>query len=113
MNLASEVSSLISERDSLDAEVGICRERLAALEAENAHLHAINGKLSIERDTYLRQAEAMRSILTQAGSGLVNAMNAFRAGERELQEQNLGVGHADDPPPKFIAEGGKALHAVG
>lgn len=112
MNLASEVSSVLSELDSLKAENNILREREVALETENDQLRRLTTKINAERDTYLRQAEAMKSILTQAGTGLVNAMNAFRAGERELQEGQLGIGNPNEPPPKFLSEASKALHAL-
>jgi regulator of replication initiation timing len=113
MNLASEVSSVLNELESVKAETRILREREIALETENTQLRDLLGRTQVERDTYLRQSEAMKSILTQAGSGLVNAMNAFKAGERELQEQPLGLGQTNEMPTKFISEGTKALHAVG
>lgn len=112
MNLASEVSSVLSELDSQKAENVILREREVALETENGQLRILLAKTSTERDTHLRQAEAMKSILTQAGTSLVNAMAAFRAGERELQETSLGVGNQNEAPPKFISEATKSLHAV-
>jgi len=113
MNLASEVSAMLSELDSTKAEIEILRSHSVAMETENDQLRRSVSRLQVERDTYLRQAEAMKSILTQAGTGLVNAMNAFRAGERELQEQALGVGEETDAPPQFISEATKRLAAVG
>lgn len=112
MNVVNEISSIMSELDSLRAENRIMREREVALETENDQLRRLTAKINVERDTYLRKAEAMQSILTQAGTSLVNAMQAYRAGEREVQEQQLDVGNQKDMP-KFISEATKSLHAVG
>lgn len=110
MNLASEVSAMESELDSLRSEVRIRGEREIALETEVTQLRASLSKTQAERDNYMRRAESIKSILDQTGSGLVNAMRVFHSSERELQEQSMGVGQ---DVPKFISEGSKALHAVG
>jgi predicted nucleic acid-binding Zn-ribbon protein len=100
-----------TELDSLRSEVRIRADREVALETEVSQLRATLTKVNAERDNYMRRAEAIKSILDQTGSGLVNAMRVFHASERELQEQALGAD--SEPPPRFISEGSKALHAVG
>lgn len=107
MNLASEVSAMETELDTLRAELQVLRGREIAQNTEIGQLQQTVSRLQAERDTLMRRGEALKSILDQTGSGLVNAMRTYHAAEREVQQQALGVGQ--DDLPKFLSNGHKVL----
>jgi regulator of replication initiation timing len=102
MNLANEVSTIETELQSLRVEVDLLKHGKALLEFENETLRRTLAKSQIERDNYMRRAEAIKALLDLTGASLVSGINKYHATERELQAQQLAEG--EDPPPKFLSK---------
>lgn len=99
MNLSQEVSSMETELVSLRTENDLLKKQAAVVEWENEQLKRLLTRSNVERDTYLRRSEAIKTLLDQCGASLVNGIQKFHATERELQEQQLGVG---EDKPQFL-----------
>lgn len=109
MNLANEVSALETQLANALSENDILKKNREVMEFENDHLKRALAKTQAERDSYLRRAEGIKSLLDQTGATLITGINKFHESERHLQEMSMGMGNKNEPPPKFISDASRKL----
>lgn len=101
-SLANEVSAMESEIEGLRSENVVQRQHIAVLEFENDSHRKTIDRLQSERDEAMSRCDSIKVLLDQTGAALVSGIQKFNGERREAQENRLGVGSKDDPPPRML-----------
>lgn len=84
MNLANEVSSLVSELESLRCTNETLKNSNSILEFENTQLHKALDKALSERDHHMTKKAELKTLLDQTGAQLVSGIQKFHEPNPEL-----------------------------
>jgi hypothetical protein len=84
MNIVNEVSSVLTEVESLRSEVKILREAKILSDFETDQLRRHNTRLQERVDWMIADCAEMKSIVDQTGAALVSFMNKFNERRREI-----------------------------
>ena len=98
MNIVNEMSSVLTEVESLRAEVKILREAKILSDFENDQLRRRNALLQEQCNSHMSGKVRLKTILDQAGQSLVNGINQFNAEERNSEHPELIGGEA----PRYL-----------
>lgn len=85
MNLANEVSSLVSELESLRCTNETLKNANSILEFENTQLHKALDKALSERDHHMLKKAELKTLLDQTGAQLVSGIKKFHEPNPELE----------------------------
>ena len=89
MNIVNEMSTILTEAESLRAEVKILRENKIVADFE---LDQLRRALALERERNARLMSGkvrLKTILDQAGQSLVSGINQYNAEERQQEQPEL------------------------
>lgn len=106
MNLANEISTLMSEVESLRASAETFKHSNAILEFENSQLRGALEKVQSERDHHMVKKAELKTLLDQCGASLVSGIAKFHEQNRAEQLEGLRV----DDPPKFLSKPIEVAH---
>lgn len=98
MNLANEISTLMSELESLRSGTETLKHTAAILEFENQQLRGALEKVKAERDHHMTKKAELKTLLDQCGASLVSGIAKFHEQNRAEQLEGLRT----DEPPKFL-----------
>jgi regulator of replication initiation timing len=104
MNLANEVSTIMSELESLRATTETLKHTNAILEFENSQLRGALEKAQGERDHHMVKKAELKTLLDQCGASLVAGIQKFHESNRAEQLEGLRT----DDPPVFLAKPAEA-----
>lgn len=94
MNIVNEISSVLTEVESLRAEVKILREAKIVADFEIDQLRRRNATLQERYDIRISRETRLKTILDQAGQSLVNGINQYNAEERNSDHAGM-IGEGD------------------
>ena len=89
MNIVNEMSTILTEAESLRAEVKILRENKIVADFE---LDQLRRALALEKERNARLMSGkvrLKTILDQAGQSLVSGINQYNAEERQSEQPEL------------------------
>jgi len=89
MNLTSEVSSILTELESLRSENKILRENKILLDFENDQLKRRLAQVEAQRDSHMSGKVRLKTLLDQAGQSLVAGINKYNEEARAEQDGDL------------------------
>jgi len=98
MNIVNEMSSVLTEVESLRAENKILREAKIVADFENDQLRRRNALLQEQCNSHMSGKVRLKTILDQAGQSLVNGINQFNSEERLKEQPELIGGEA----PRYL-----------
>jgi chromosome segregation ATPase len=114
MSLASDVTKLETELQSVRAESEALGKKQAVLEFENAQLRQALAKANTDRDALIRRSEAIKSLLDQCGATLMHGLKQYADSEREVAQRQEAADQLDGDMAKLVARRGNgAIHTDG
>ena len=89
MNIVNEMSSVLTEVESLRSEVKVLREAKIVADFELDQLRRRNAQLLERIEIRVGREMRLKTILDQAGQSLVSGINQYNAEERTREQPEL------------------------